>query len=753
MKLQEATPSVFHRSGTSNATRKAFGMAVSKKTFKIMSSTIYKYKIRAIIREISCNAIDGHVAAGNTGNFDVQLPTELDPRFIVRDYGTGLTPDQIETVFQTYFESTKTDSNDFIGALGLGSKSPFCYYTETFTVESVVDGIKSGYSAYMDNGEPFIENLYSCETEEPNGVSVIVPVKVSDIPEWINEAKRVYEPFHGIRPNFVGVKLDINYQPAPPTDGKIMIVHNSNYWKGLYARMGNIVYPIDQELFEGTLVNCYVKSDKTNIIDFPIGSLDFQPSREELSMDHKTRQTILDKITQLKGRFHDMLIKEYSEKKTTREKIAYFSKLPDSLQQYFCRTNEFFINGQSPMDIRDTMIDKDWIIKNSNRFHGFWANSWSASRCDYHAIGRGSEYKHRNETQRRADLKKLLDPSVQKKLYIIDMDIKNRFSAPLIGYVTLDDDIKGYIHLVSAPHSEMGIELLNDLITRGFYEESEIVRLKASEMTKEIEKYDSMRPKTEREPSEDPDRVRPKSANVIRWTRDEDGCMIQEPLYLSKADFLALEEEYAIRIYGIDTGYPLKRPDDSNYMDLDVAGPASTTVPSKYLDALGIKSFLMLRNSVWNWIGDSKLICLDDALYAVLVNSLKRLKPNTISCVGGTEYHSEIRRLDDKFDVQLTPLVKNRYNAVDCRIVDLLFSYIQRNGDRVPRDPKLAPLAARYIQMKEDMETRADEAYKTFMKLNPLLAAVMECVTDNYQAQRTLTRDTKEDFKKLIRWK
>lgn len=90
MKLRESQASTVHRVGIESGSRRAFGMRAGKKAFKILSSTIYKYKIRAIIREISCNAIDGHIVAGNMDRFDVQLPTVLDPRFIVRDYGTGL---------------------------------------------------------------------------------------------------------------------------------------------------------------------------------------------------------------------------------------------------------------------------------------------------------------------------------------------------------------------------------------------------------------------------------------------------------------------------------------------------------------------------------------------------------------------------------------------------------------------------------------------------------------------------------------
>lgn len=119
MKLRQLAPQTIHTTGFDKGERTKFKMATSAKTYKIMSSTIYKYKIRAIIREISSNAIDGHMVAGNMNPFDVQLPTVLDPRFIVRDYGTGLSDWMVKEVFATYFESTKTDTDELIGALGL----------------------------------------------------------------------------------------------------------------------------------------------------------------------------------------------------------------------------------------------------------------------------------------------------------------------------------------------------------------------------------------------------------------------------------------------------------------------------------------------------------------------------------------------------------------------------------------------------------------------------------------------------------
>ena len=57
-----------------------FRIRNSAKAFNILSSGLYANKIRAIIRELSCNAVDSHVAAGKANTpFDVHLPNALEP--------------------------------------------------------------------------------------------------------------------------------------------------------------------------------------------------------------------------------------------------------------------------------------------------------------------------------------------------------------------------------------------------------------------------------------------------------------------------------------------------------------------------------------------------------------------------------------------------------------------------------------------------------------------------------------------------
>lgn len=279
-----------------------FRIRNSAKAFKILSDGLYSNKIRAVIRELSCNAVDSHVAAGKTDvPFVVHLPTLLEPWFSVQDFGTGLDHDQVTNIYTTYFESTKTDSNDFIGALGLGSKSPFSY-TENFTVTAVKNGMKRIYSAFINEmGVPSIAEMTSELTDDPNGVEVKFSVNDKyDYDSFRHEAHQVFKWFKN-PPTITGAKFTceaIEYKEQNIAPG----VHQLTDTYRSYALMGNIAYPLNKmsepqkhfgDLAE--LLNCGL------VIEFGIGELDFAASREELSFVPLTIRSIKKKLEELNG--------------------------------------------------------------------------------------------------------------------------------------------------------------------------------------------------------------------------------------------------------------------------------------------------------------------------------------------------------------------------------------------------------------------------------------------------------------------
>jgi hypothetical protein len=287
-----------------------FRIRNSAKAFNILSSGLYANKIRAIIRELSCNAVDSHMAANKKDTpFDVHLPNQLEPYFSIRDYGTGLTHDQVTSIYTTYFESTKTESNDFIGALGLGSKSPFSY-TDNFTVTAVKDGRKGIYTAFInDQGVPSIALMMEEQTSEPNGVEVRFAVEsTNDYDKFRSEARHVYEYF-SLRPVVSGNKNFSFIDPEYKDTNIIPGVHSgsSNH---SYAIMGNIKYPIDIPNKDKALGELHTLLGCGLVMEFKIGELDFQASREGLSYIPETITAIKNKLVALNEALTSKLAEE-----------------------------------------------------------------------------------------------------------------------------------------------------------------------------------------------------------------------------------------------------------------------------------------------------------------------------------------------------------------------------------------------------------------------------------------------------------
>ena len=78
----------------------------------ILRSKLYSNKILAVIREYCSNAYDAHIEVGkNDVPIKVVLPSEYDSNFRVRDYGPGLSEDDIRNIYVMYGASTKRQSN------------------------------------------------------------------------------------------------------------------------------------------------------------------------------------------------------------------------------------------------------------------------------------------------------------------------------------------------------------------------------------------------------------------------------------------------------------------------------------------------------------------------------------------------------------------------------------------------------------------------------------------------------------------
>ncbi|AND74975.1 hypothetical protein pf16_52 [Pseudomonas phage pf16] len=289
---------------TNGNNEKKFTIQASAKAFQILSSALYSRKVEAIIRELSCNAFDSHMMAGYPERpFTVHLPNEWSSEFYVEDYGIGLSAADVENIYTSYFTSTKTESNDVIGGLGLGSKTPFSY-TDSFNIRTRKDGIECHYNAYINMaGEPSVSLLTSTPTTEPNGVRVTVPVKIDDYDQFAQDANKVYQWFP-VLPEIVGRELKVDNKNAIrlATDGSFWATYgHGSYNKNIiYAVMGNVCYHVPN--VAETFAAHFTKGEQTFFknnslyVKFEIGDLDVAASRETISFDEETEKVFIKRV-------------------------------------------------------------------------------------------------------------------------------------------------------------------------------------------------------------------------------------------------------------------------------------------------------------------------------------------------------------------------------------------------------------------------------------------------------------------------
>lgn len=292
-----------------------FKIKASAKAFKILSNNLYRDKPLAICRELICNAIDSHTAAGKADvPVEVTVPSSLNPNLIVEDFGLGLSREEVKQIYTTYFESTKADSNELVGGLGLGSKSPFAY-TQSFSVIARKDGIENTFVAFIGaNGMPQITCLNTTTTDKCNGVRVEVPVARGDADTFRTALQKLQ--WFEVMPTVHGWGEPIMKQnPAYDKLQKngFAFVATNDYVNLVYAVMGNVAYPVDPYQVANLRKELHTLSEYSVnsklFIRFDIGELDITPGREDLSYDINTQQAILAAVERVRVTIFDTVVK------------------------------------------------------------------------------------------------------------------------------------------------------------------------------------------------------------------------------------------------------------------------------------------------------------------------------------------------------------------------------------------------------------------------------------------------------------
>lgn len=273
--------------------------ANNAKLFDILQNSMYTDKILAPVRELICNAYDAHQQVKNDKPFLVFVPNSNVREWVVRDYGPGLSHEDIMTLYTTYMQSTKDQSDDMIGGFGIGSKSPFAY-TDQFTVISYFNHKKTRYAAFIgSDGLPTISVVDQIDTLEDNGLEVRIPVRDKDVNEFTAKTQHVLRWFPPESYTPFGFTVQaIEYKSTYPEYATLDSYHLRQ--QPPIVLMGNVAYEISTLTLDS--INAEVDFDATArvlqglVLFANIGECTVSPSREQISADPKTKQWIKDRL-------------------------------------------------------------------------------------------------------------------------------------------------------------------------------------------------------------------------------------------------------------------------------------------------------------------------------------------------------------------------------------------------------------------------------------------------------------------------
>ena len=277
---------------------RAFGFVMNEKMYDLMLKKIYKNKPGAVIRELACNALDSHTAAGIPDTpFLIHLPTWVDSSFSIRDYGTGIEHDEFETTYTNVGYSTKEGSNEQVGAYGLGSKTPFTL-TDTYCIENWRDGRKTTWLCFKDSGVPQVSKVADVpDTKEPSGLRVSFTFSDSLVSEFGRQVIKQLR-FFPVKPI---LESDIEWPEVPEDSYGYMPQADAST-----LVMGNVAY----EFRSWDIPDCDSSILHNLVIYANIGDVDVPPSRETLELTTKTLDYIRALVSKIQEEYEAKVIKD-----------------------------------------------------------------------------------------------------------------------------------------------------------------------------------------------------------------------------------------------------------------------------------------------------------------------------------------------------------------------------------------------------------------------------------------------------------
>lgn len=302
MILEKQTQAVVLQEG--EQTQDSIGMSLDLDSAQILmqmlSKNLYSDDIGSTVRECASNALDSHRRAGTTDPIIVSFGANKDGNyeFSVEDFGIGLDAEDVKNIISKYGKSTKRDSANELGMMGLGFKAPLAYCSSFYFV-CRKNGVERKYMMYEGEEVNTIDLLYETSTDQKNGVKVIVPVRFYDRSSFVSKIKEQLAYFENVYFNVDGVDNDFTIMRHEHFQWSPLSTNNN-----LHICLDNVYYPLD-----------FGKMG-INSIYFPI-ALRFSltdglfptPNRESLRYTTEAKAVIMNKLQSVANFF----IEKYNE--------------------------------------------------------------------------------------------------------------------------------------------------------------------------------------------------------------------------------------------------------------------------------------------------------------------------------------------------------------------------------------------------------------------------------------------------------
>jgi hypothetical protein len=291
-----------------------------------LSDKMYNQKELAVVREYSTNAADAMVKAGKPiSEIQVTVPTLESFVFKIRDFGSGLSENDVKNIYCILGKSDKRNSNAYNGMFGYGCKAGFAH-ADTFTVTSWYEGTKTVYQCIKGDTTKLhaVFRLSRTQSDEPSGIEVAIPVRQNSMWTFHGVVSKFYR-YWDVLPTIHNLSMDETKKMedfrknVATLKGEGWEVRPAGSSAKGVAFMGYVAYPIDWDILYTKMsltqqTRSLFELLKANNVTlfYKIGEITFVNNREGLEYTEATLKALMDRVGNIFTKVKDSIQEKFT---------------------------------------------------------------------------------------------------------------------------------------------------------------------------------------------------------------------------------------------------------------------------------------------------------------------------------------------------------------------------------------------------------------------------------------------------------